>query len=96
MGRQNVIPDEIQNILMGQTVLFKVQLRNETDFNKDRPYNISKICNDPNIVKTYSICFESCTNDKNGDLKFYEECNALPKITELGSTDGIGKVIVFY
>lgn len=45
-----IVGAEIQNILIGQIVLFKVQLRKEEEFMKNCPYIVSMVCNSPDIV----------------------------------------------
>lgn len=96
VGEKDVIGPEIENILIGQVVLFKVQLRNESEFRKDRPYTVNKICNVHEIVNKYSVGYfdddELSTKADIGDSSFLEECDSLTQITDLSSFEEIEKV----
>ncbi|KAG6414082.1 hypothetical protein SASPL_126799 [Salvia splendens] len=47
------IPPEIEEKLLGQTLLFRIHVKTSNEYWIDKPYTVNKICNDPQIVDKY-------------------------------------------
>lgn len=45
---------EIEKKLVGQSVLFKLQFRNQLDYYKSYPHTVNKVCNNPHVVEKYT------------------------------------------
>ena len=68
------VPKKIEELLVGQQVLFKIQTRNSKEYYRRYPYTVNKICNIPEVVEKFvpqniaSQVFN--TNVKLADLLF--------------------------
>ncbi|KAG6392729.1 hypothetical protein SASPL_146954 [Salvia splendens] len=51
---KNSIPSLIEEILMGQKVLFKLQLKNHIEYYRSYPFTVNKVCNIPEVVDKYT------------------------------------------
>ncbi|KAG6423666.1 hypothetical protein SASPL_114068 [Salvia splendens] len=51
---KNSIPALIEEILVGQNVLFKLQLKNHIEYYRSYPFTVNKVCNLPEIVDKYT------------------------------------------
>ncbi|KAG6424754.1 hypothetical protein SASPL_115174 [Salvia splendens] len=51
---KNSIPALIEEILVGQNVLFKLQLKNHIEYYRSYPFTVNKICNLPEVVDKYT------------------------------------------
>ncbi|KAG6424606.1 hypothetical protein SASPL_115024 [Salvia splendens] len=50
----NSIPSLIEEILVGQNVLFKLQLKNHIEYYRSYPFTVNKVCNIPEVVDRYT------------------------------------------
>ncbi|KAG6393576.1 hypothetical protein SASPL_147820 [Salvia splendens] len=48
------IAKEIAEKLVGQSVLFKLQFRNQLEYYKSYPHTVNKVCNIPHVVEKYT------------------------------------------
>ncbi|XP_042009193.1 replication protein A 70 kDa DNA-binding subunit B-like [Salvia splendens] len=48
------IAKEIEKKLVGQSVLFKLQFRNQQEYHKSYPHTVNKVCNIPHVVEKYT------------------------------------------
>ncbi|XP_042067056.1 uncharacterized protein LOC121810327 [Salvia splendens] len=48
------IAKEIAKKLVGQSVLFKLQFRNQLEYYKSYPHTVNKVCNIPHVVEKYT------------------------------------------
>ncbi|KAG6414312.1 hypothetical protein SASPL_127031 [Salvia splendens] len=53
LGANEYIPPEIEEKLLGQTLLFRIHVKNSNEYWIDKSYTVNKICNDPQIVEKY-------------------------------------------
>ncbi|XP_042043352.1 uncharacterized protein LOC121788809 [Salvia splendens] len=53
IGTVEYIPRKLEELLLGQKVLFKVQSRNNKEYYCRYPYTVNKICNIPEIVEKH-------------------------------------------
>ncbi|KAG6426004.1 hypothetical protein SASPL_110217 [Salvia splendens] len=53
LGADECIPPEIEEKLLGQTLLFRIHVKTSNEYWIDKPYTVNKICNDPQIVDKY-------------------------------------------
>ncbi|XP_042023819.1 replication protein A 70 kDa DNA-binding subunit A-like isoform X2 [Salvia splendens] len=51
---KNSIPALIEEILVGQNVLFKLQLKNHIEYYRSYPFTVNKVCNLPEVVDKYT------------------------------------------
>ncbi|KAG6397664.1 hypothetical protein SASPL_143834 [Salvia splendens] len=51
---KNSIPSLIEEILVGQNVLFKLQLKNHIEYYRSYPFTVNKVCNIPEVVDKYT------------------------------------------
>ncbi|KAG6414282.1 hypothetical protein SASPL_127000 [Salvia splendens] len=51
---KNSIPALIEEILVGQNILFKLQLKNHIEYYISYPFTVNKVCNLPEIVDKYT------------------------------------------
>ena len=47
------IPKEVEDKIVGQKLLFKVQVRNRKEFYRNYPYTVNKLCSIPEIVEKH-------------------------------------------
>ncbi|KAG6433371.1 hypothetical protein SASPL_104982 [Salvia splendens] len=50
----NSIPSLIEEILVGQNVLFKLQLKNHIEYYRSYPFTVNKVCNISEVVDRYT------------------------------------------
>ncbi|KAG6421723.1 hypothetical protein SASPL_118280 [Salvia splendens] len=65
------IPRKIEELLLGQEVLFKVQSRNNKEYYRRYPYTVKKICNIPDIVEKH-VPLNIGSQVFNSDVKLYD------------------------
>ena len=47
------VPKKIEELLVGQEVMFKIQSRNIKEYYRRYPYTVNKICNIPEVVEKF-------------------------------------------
>ncbi|KAG6403817.1 hypothetical protein SASPL_136050 [Salvia splendens] len=90
------VPRKIEELLLGQEVLFKIQSRNSKEYYRRYPYTVNKICNIPEVVEKFvpeNIASQVLnTDDKLADLLFVEVSGkgfVIPDLSVVTKQNGI-------